>query len=206
MDTSFVGTKHGHWTVIGVDGRHLLVRCGCGNKSRAQKGDLVNGRTTKCRQCSHAARVGVSNSAVVIHGMADTPTQWVWSDMKRRCLSPHRRGYENYGGRGIKVCKRWMTLANFIADMGARPSPEHQIDRIDNDGNYNKKNCRWVLKRGQNYNKRNTLRFSAFGRVFTMEQATQEFGIPYGTLIQRLTTHKMDPERALTQPVRKAAT
>lgn len=202
MDKSIVGTRYHDWTVIGVEGSHRLVQCVCGNKSRALNGDLVNGRTKRCRSCSHAARRGISNTAVVIHGMADTPTQWVWSDMKRRCFNPGRRGYENYGARGITVCERWLSFSNFLADMGPRPSSNYQIDRIDNDGNYEPGNCRWILRNDQNYNKRNTYKFSAFGRVFTLKDAESEYGIPKETIYHRLHILKMNPERAVTLPVR----
>ena len=128
--------------------------------------------------------------------------------MKRRCYQPHRRGYENYGGRGIKVCDRWLhgdgTIGGFscfVNDMGIRPSKDHWIERANNDGDYDPGNCRWAHKSEQNYNKRNTIRFYAFGKSLTMKQAVDEYGIPYNVLIQRLTTHKMNPELALTKPI-----
>jgi len=74
--------------------------------------------------------------------------------MFRRCYDPRCRGYENYGGRGIKVCERWHVFANFLADMGPRPNPKLTLERMNNDGDYTPSNCRWATRKEQYRNKR----------------------------------------------------
>ena len=85
---------------------------------------------------------------IVKHGMSRTPTHNSWRQMKSRCLDPNSNGYKYWGGRGIKVCKRWLEFENFLQDMGVRPEGT-TLDRINNDGNYEPKNCRWATKAEQ---------------------------------------------------------
>ena len=77
-----------------------------------------------------------------------------WHGMKQRCLNSNYDGYKNYGGRGILICERWMVFENFLVDMGKRPSKKYSLDRIDNDGNYELLNCRWLTSKEQIRNSR----------------------------------------------------
>jgi hypothetical protein len=78
----------------------------------------------------------------------------IWKAMRRRCSCPTTRGYSDYGGRGIRVCERWDSYETFRQDMGERPSPEHSIERKNNDGNYEPGNCRWATEIEQRHNQR----------------------------------------------------
>lgn len=96
----------------------------------------------------------------IIHGCARghtmTPEYRLWLWMKQRCNRPKTSCYPRYGGRGIKVCERWLGrqgFSNFLADMGHRPSKEYSLDRIDNDGNYEPGNVRWATRIEQRHNR-----------------------------------------------------
>lgn len=82
-----------------------------------------------------------------------TPEYRVWAGMIQRCTNPNNPKYDHYGGRGITICKEWRKFKNFYSDMGPKPTPEHSIDRINNDGNYEPSNCRWTTTKIQNYNR-----------------------------------------------------
>lgn len=82
------------------------------------------------------------------------PLYSTWRGMRGRCNNPHRHNFHNYGGRGITICSRWENFENFLADMGERPEG-HTLDRIDPDGNYEPRNCRWADAKTQRANKRN---------------------------------------------------
>lgn len=86
------------------------------------------------------------------HGMRRTRTYNIWSRMKYRCNNPKDSRYEYYGGRGIGYDKRWEKFEAFFADMGEAPEG-HSLDRLDNDGNYTKENCKWSTPKEQANNR-----------------------------------------------------
>ena len=122
--------------------------------------------------------------------------------MKTRCYNSGRPGYKYYGGRGIGVCRRWLDdFFAFVADMGEKPSPAHQIDRIDPDGDYCPENCRWVLPVTQQRNRRKHLFLTHNGETLPCSVWSERTGIPKDTLRKRVTLHGMSHEDAITRPL-----
>lgn len=129
------------------------------------------------------------------------PGYMVWAQMKYRCMDPKAAGYKNYGGRGIKVCERWMVFANFISDMGVPPKGM-TLDRWpDANGDYEPGNCRWATPLQQSRNKRNNLMLTAFGRTQCLAAWAEEFAIRKDTLGHRIHKQGMTLEQAVTAPV-----
>lgn len=126
-----------------------ICRCDCGNTKIISQGNLRAGTTRSCgRQCKKKE---------ILRIRYFTEYQ-CWQNLKGRCLNKNVKNYPSYGGRGIKVCERWMnSFKNFLDDMGSKPSKSHSIDRVNNDGNYEPNNCRWATSKEQAGNKRNMI-------------------------------------------------
>lgn len=147
-----IGQRFGRWIVEQVQGKHALALCDCGSRYRRRLDSIASGQSTQCRRCA--------NIAVNAKRKRSAPDPYkaerqAWRSMKHRCANPHSSDYPYYGGRGICVCERWInSFADFLADVGPRPSPAHSIDRMNNDGNYEPGNVRWATKKQQMRNKR----------------------------------------------------
>lgn len=117
--------------------------------------------------------------------------------MIQRCTQPQTHQYQNYGGRGIQVCERWLNFEHFLVDMGLRPEGR-SIDRINNDGNYEPGNCRWATNAEQQSNKRNNRNLTFNGETHTLDEWARVSGVHRSTLRARLDRYGWNLEKALT--------
>lgn len=129
-------------------GRHrsMLAECDCGTVKTVRLSHLTGGQIVSCGCHLRDLRFK--------HGMYGKKIYRVWGTMIQRCTNPHDNGWGNYGGRGIKVCERWHDFQAFYEDMGSPPAARMEIDRINNDGNYEPGNCRWTTATIQKRNRR----------------------------------------------------
>ena len=126
--------------------------------------------------------------------------------MRSRCFNRRDRNYRAYGGRGIKVCRRWVRFENFLADMGRRPSKNHSIDRKRNDRGYTPRNCRWATRRQQQSNVRSNLLLKFRGKTQTLAQWAREVGMLSRTIRYRIVKMKWSVAKALTTPYQRKRT
>jgi hypothetical protein len=157
--------------------------CDCGTIWNVPGSSLRAGRTLSCG-CS---RIENSRKKTQTHGMSLSTEYTIWKGMRRRCYNTNAKAWKNYGGRGITVCFRWKnSFSTFYNDMGPRPSLNHTIDRIDNNGNYEPTNCRWATYSEQNSNNRRT-RFVTIDNIcLTVSQWCERIGISNSTVRNRL--------------------
>lgn len=138
------GMRFGRLVVTGYSERSKWIcRCDCGRDTLVKTGKLTMGLTKSCG----CFRKENTSRLKLVHGQSRvghrTKTFDRWKGMRARCRDPKHKSYVNYGGRGISVCERWSDFRNFVADMGEAPEGM-LLDRINNDGNYEPGNCRWV--------------------------------------------------------------
>lgn len=166
-----IGQKFGRLFVVSassIEPGVITARCDCGT---VWQGTAYTVRIGKMKSCGCLAREETVVRSTK-HGKHKWPEYEAWRGAIRRCTKPNHKGWRYWGGRGIKVCDRWLHgqgglsgLECFIADMGPRPSPKHSIDRIDNDGDYEPANCRWATRSEQLANQRKAGRFGDPDRV-----------------------------------------
>jgi hypothetical protein len=137
-------------------------------------------------------------------GGIKTPEYSAWLHMRERCFNPNNSRYARYGGRGITICERWNAYENFSVDMGLRPSPQHSIERINNDGNYEPSNCKWATRKEQQQNIVHARLITFNGQTLCLSEWARRLGSCAGTLTGRI-KRGWPLERVLTPPLELGA-
>lgn len=181
-----VGKKYGRLTVIKfshIEKRNAcwLCKCDCGNEKIVSGHSLQKENTRSCGCLKKS------------HGFFGTKFYIAWINLNVRCRNKNNVGFKYYGGRGIKVCKRWRKFENFRDDMhesylkhveefGIRQTT---IDRIDSNKNYYKENCRWATITEQNRNKRSNIRITIKGKTLTLKEWSRELNLSVHTVTKK---------------------
>jgi hypothetical protein len=181
---SIAGQVFDRWTIYGFVGskrgnNHWLCRCSCGNWGIVGQYQLSTARSKSCGCLRHDTKPSLT------HGMTNTSVFSRWTDMHTRCYNENNPAYRNYGGRGIIVEERWHDFTNFFADMGHPPTPEHEIERVNNNENYGPENCIWDTILNQARNKRTNIYLTLNGITRCAAEWGHLLGIPRDTIYGR---------------------
>lgn len=188
------GQVFGRWVVQGYAGSSRWnCICQCGTESKVLGRNLRNGASKSCgcfKKDYPSRRT---------HGKSkNSPEYRCWAHLIQRCENAADNRYETYGERGIQVCERWRnSFEAFLEDMGRRPSPNHSIDRIDNDRDYEPANCRWATRIEQANNKTTSQTLTHNGETKTIAEWAVEYGLKYHTLYRRVVIKGESPDLAL---------
>jgi hypothetical protein len=175
--------------------------CSCGARTTVTTGALRSGHTASCGCYSRERSAERLRSIARTHGENGSPEWLAWAGMRARCGNPKNHAFSRYGGRGIRVCTRWLdSYENFLADMGRKPSAKHSLDRIDNDGNYEPGNCRWATAMEQRHNRRDSRTITHNGETLSLADWARRTGMQLGTLWYRL-SRGVPFEDAISRPL-----
>lgn len=201
------GERYGNLVVISEYGRASdrailwLCKCDCGNEHIARGTQLHRGFITSCGCMKGKKKIKTMGT----HGMSYSRLYSTWKGIKRRCKSPKFRGYENYGGRGIRVCDEWLGENGFNNFHKWAIQNGYQedltIDRIDVDGDYEPTNCRWITNAEQQNNKRNTRYLTYKGETKNLHEWSKLTGIGKSTIVSRIDNYHWSVEKALETPI-----
>lgn len=213
---NIIGIRFGRLVVVseaesiiyagGSKKRRYICQCDCGTQKTIHEYSLTRGLTKSCgcfqKEQTSIARTSHGRSKKRGDARGHDKLHNTWSLMVKRCHDKSSPSYLYYGARGIYVCERWREdVSNFIADMGIPPSPQHSIERIDNNGSYCKENCVWATRTIQARNTRNAVKIEINGALVSLTEIAERSGINYTTLWHRVKAG-WKPEDITKKPLR----
>lgn len=187
-----VGKRFGRLLVVAASPTShrgtVTCLCDCGNTIQVFVSRISTGHKSSC--------------GCFRDGRRQTPEYGVWCNIIQRCENPKSSHFEYYGGRGIGICQAWRkSFPTFLMDVGERPSPDHQIERIDTNKGYEPGNCRWATRKEQMNNTRRNRRLTLNGETLTVPQWNERLRFKHGVIFQRI-RRGWSVERILTTPVK----
>lgn len=178
-------------------------KCDCGKIVDVRGGNLKSGHTTSCGCYWSEVVPQINHELNYRHGLTQTKLNRAWANMRYRCNNPNCKSYKNYGGRGISICEEWDVFENFMEWSLKNGFCEGaSLDRIDNNGNYEPSNCRWVSMKTQGNNRRTNHFVTYKGETHTIKEWSEITGIKWSTIKERL-KKGWTTEDALTKPIQQ---
>lgn len=199
----YINRKFGRLTIISegktvkyIKNNVLYVNCicECGTKKEIELNSIIRGKSKSCGCYSKEInrKIHTKHGHSMISSFKKNPDYCIWLKMKSRCLNPKDKSYSHYGGRGIKVCDRWLeSFSNFIEDMGWRISNKYSIERIDVNGDYCPENCRWILLSDQSKNTRRNIMIKHQDKTLCLKEWCDILHLNYNQMRRKIRDQKM---------------
>ena len=196
-----MGKKFGRLKVIeyvGISNHSALwkCKCKCGNEKIIVGNDLISGHTKSCGCYQRESTI----NRFTTHGLSSERLYNIWKGMIYRCENPKAKEYKNYGKRGITVCKEWHNVKIFIDWAKTNGYKDNlEIDRINNDGNYEPNNCKWSTRKEQTLNTRRNIKITLNGTTKTLSEWSEQYGFNVNTIQYRY--YRGDRGEQLFRPI-----
>jgi hypothetical protein len=198
------GQTFGYLTALERDlnatgGKTVFVcHCRCGRTLSVQSSSLRSGNTNSCG-CYQKEKTAEANTT---HGQEGTSLYSVWSGIKQRTGNPLNSNYERYGARGVRVHPEWSDSfesfqQHILENLGDRPSTEHSLDRINNEGNYEPGNIKWSTEHDQSRNRRSNINVEYQGKIYVLIDLARELGLDYDALRYQLNRKGRSVEQSI---------
>lgn len=197
--------KYGRLTIVGVfsDGKHKQANCvcDCGKTKTIRLSRIKAGGTKSCGCLGKELFIARATTHGATKDRKISSEYKAWATMLDRCYRTSHPSYGNYGGRGIAVCDEWRhDFVKFLEDMGAKPSPKHSLDRIDNSKGYCKENCTWSTNLHQTRNRRSSLFVIYKGEQVYLKDLCNSKNVSYTKAWKRIRSQGWSVEDAIDNP------
>lgn len=177
--------------------RKFRCKCDCGGEIVTSTTSLLREQTRSCGcLAKETLLLYAKERHVKTHGLTKSKAYSIWAGIKKRCLNPRTEKFHHYGGKGVKVCEKWMRFEGFLEDMGHPPTTKHTIERVAASGNYEPNNCKWATWKEQANNTSRNHRLTVNGESMTLFQAAEKYMIGESVIRRRLKLG-WSPERAV---------
>lgn len=194
------GDKYGKLTILKTGKKlntyryYALCQCDCGSPPKYIRIDCLESGNTKGCGCLH------KTPSRKTHEKTNSPVYYIYTSMIARCYHKQHPCYHLYGGRGIKVCDRWLNILNFVEDMEPSFKKGLSLDRINNDKGYSPENCRWATQREQMRNTRSNRLITHNNKTLSLVEWSEILDINYQTLRGRL-NRGWSFKKAIIEPI-----
>jgi hypothetical protein len=208
----YIGKKYGRLTILregqpaiykSTKMKKVVCVCECGIEKEIDLNSIKRGKSTSCgcyNKESASIRATTHGKTMLSKGVKRSEYS-VWVKIKSRCTKKSDKSYCHYGGRGIKVCDRWInSFENFIEDMGYRPNSNYSIERIDYNKDYCPENCKWIHKSEQPKNMRRVKKIEYKGLTYCLTDLCEILNLPYSMMRHRIYDLGLSFEEAIKYP------